>query len=180
MANGAPAVSIAELLHAQYAFVYRLARRLSGSTADAEDLAQQTFLQAQTHLSQLRDADRARPWLATILRNLFLRGRRRRLKTIAWDPECEPGVDAPPPAEIDTQDLQAALDDLPEEFRAPVVLFYFQEFSYKDIASQLGIPIGTVMSRLSRAKTHLRERLADGDRAASNGKTSAARRVAPV
>lgn len=164
MSDGAPAVTVAELLHAHYAFVYRVAYRLSGSAADAEDLTQQTYLQAQTHLSQLREPSRSRPWLASIVRNLFLRGRRHASKVVAWNPEWEPAAESSPPDVIDPQTLQEALAELPEEFRVPVVLFYFREFSYKDIATELGIPLGTVMSRLARAKAHLRDRLGDKER----------------
>ena len=64
-----------------------------------------------------------------------------------------------PPPEIDSDDLQRALNELPESFRTPVILFYFDEFSYRDIAEHLDVPIGTVMSRLARAKAHLKERL---------------------
>ena len=60
---------------------------------------------------------------------------------------------------FDSEELQVALNDLPEEFRVPVVLFYFHELSYQDIATELSIPLGTVMSRLSRGKEHLRRRL---------------------
>ena len=67
---------------------------------------------------------------------------------------------APDPLpEIDSERLQQALNDLPEAFRSPVILFYFEEFSYRDIAEQMDLPIGTVMSRLARAKAHLRGRL---------------------
>jgi RNA polymerase sigma-70 factor (ECF subfamily) len=61
--------------------------------------------------------------------------------------------------EIDPQRLQEVLNDLPEDFRTPIVLFYFEDFSYRDIADQMKVPIGTVMSRLARAKTYLRNRL---------------------
>ena len=57
------------------------------------------------------------------------------------------------------QRLQQVLNELPEEFRTPVILFYFDDFSYRDIAEQMDLPIGTVMSRLARAKAHLRARL---------------------
>ncbi len=159
MPDGAPAVTVADLLHTHYAFVYRLAYRLSGSAADAEDLTQQTYLQAQTHLSQLRETSRSRPWLASIVRNLFLRTRRRTGKTVAWNPDWEPAAEAAPPETIDSKTLQDAIQELPEEFRIPLVFFYFRELSYKDIATELEIPLGTVMSRLARAKAHLRERL---------------------
>lgn len=164
MSDGAPAVSIADLLHEHYAFVYRVAYRLSGSPADAEDLTQQTYLQAQTHLSQLRERSRSRPWLASIVRNLFLRGKRHAAKLVAWNPDWEPAAEVTAPETIDPQTLQEALAELPEEFRVPVVLFYFRELSYKDIAAELEIPLGTVMSRLARAKAHLRDRLGEKKR----------------
>ncbi len=163
MTDGVPAATVADLLHAHYAFVYRVAYRLSGNAADADDLTQQTYLQAQTHLAQLRDAARSRPWLASIVRNLFLRRKRHEAKVVAWNPEWDPAAEIDPPETMDPQALQTALAELPDEFRVPVVLFYFQEFSYKDIAAELGIPLGTVMSRLARAKSHLRERLGEAE-----------------
>jgi RNA polymerase sigma-70 factor (ECF subfamily) len=69
----------------------------------------------------------------------------------------------PPPdplPEVDPERLQDALNELPEVFRTPIILYYFEDFSYRDIAEQMELPIGTVMSRLARAKGHLRERLA--------------------
>ncbi|MCE9531960.1 MAG: sigma-70 family RNA polymerase sigma factor [Planctomycetes bacterium] len=61
--------------------------------------------------------------------------------------------------DIEPERLQEALDELPEEFRTPIILFYFEEFSYRDIAEQMDLPIGTVMSRLARAKGFLRQKL---------------------
>jgi RNA polymerase sigma factor (sigma-70 family) len=61
--------------------------------------------------------------------------------------------------DIDPNELRRALNDLPESYRTPVILFYFENFTYRDIADQMDLPIGTVMSRLSRAKAFLRERL---------------------
>jgi RNA polymerase sigma-70 factor (ECF subfamily) len=69
------------------------------------------------------------------------------------------GPDRPPPA-VDPDELQAALNELDEGFRTPLIMFYFDEFSYRDIADQMGLPIGTVMSRLARGKAHLRAKLA--------------------
>ena len=65
--------------------------------------------------------------------------------------------------EIDPAKLQQALNELDETFRTPIILFYFEEFSYRDIAEQMDLPIGTVMSRLARAKAFLRSRLAPHD-----------------
>ena len=63
------------------------------------------------------------------------------------------------PFDFDQEQLQNALNDLPEEFRSPVVLFYFEEFSYQETAEQMDVPVGTIMSRLARAKACLRQRL---------------------
>jgi RNA polymerase sigma-70 factor (ECF subfamily) len=60
---------------------------------------------------------------------------------------------------IDTERLQEALNELPEVFRTPIILYYFEDFNYRDIAEQMDLPLGTVMSRLARAKAHLRNRL---------------------
>jgi RNA polymerase sigma-70 factor (ECF subfamily) len=61
--------------------------------------------------------------------------------------------------DVGPEQLQSALNELPEEFRTPVILCYLEEFSYRDIAAQMGVPIGTVMSRISRGKAHLRAKL---------------------
>jgi RNA polymerase sigma-70 factor (ECF subfamily) len=153
---------IQELVEAHYQALYRYAYRLSGSAPDADDLTQEAFCKAQMQLHQLRNPERAKPWLFTILRNGYLhriRNEKSRhwvsLETIADPPAPEPSL-----AEVGTDELQQALNELPEPFRTPVILFYFEEFSYRDIAEQLDVPIGTVMSRLARAKSHLRMRLA--------------------
>jgi RNA polymerase sigma-70 factor (ECF subfamily) len=79
---------------------------------------------------------------------------------------------------VDPEQLQHALNELPELFRTPVILYYFEDFSYRDIAEQMDLPLGTVMSRLARAKAYLRERLlqpastaviADGRRRTTDG-----------
>jgi RNA polymerase sigma-70 factor (ECF subfamily) len=148
------------LVEQHYSLLYRYAYRLSGSAADAEDLTQQTFLVAQTRLDQLRDTERARSWLCSILRNTFLKAQR--------GPACLP-LDLLEGGELaetvlddsllDEERLQAALHELPEEYRSVVILYYLNEFSYREIAEQLQVPLGTVMSRLSRARTCLRQRL---------------------
>jgi RNA polymerase sigma factor (sigma-70 family) len=152
---------IQELVEAHYEALYRYAYRLSGSAPDADDLTQEAFCKAQMQLHQLRNPERAKPWLFTILRNGYLhriRNEKSRhgisLEAIADPPAPEPGT-----AEL-VDELQQALNELPEPFRTPVILFYFEEFSYREIAEQLEVPIGTVMSRLARAKSHLRMRLA--------------------
>jgi RNA polymerase sigma-70 factor (ECF subfamily) len=161
------ACKLSELVERYYALVYRYAYRLTGSQADAEDLTQQAFLVAQARWDQLRDEDKAKSWLFTIARNAWLKELR--------SPRCRASCfmdELPQPSEpsdqldVDEEQLQNALNDLPEEFRSPVILFYFQEFTYKEIAATMGVPIGTVMSRLARAKAVLRHRLTASGRAA--------------
>jgi RNA polymerase sigma-70 factor (ECF subfamily) len=158
---------VERLVHEHYACLYRYAFRLTGSAADAEDLTQETFCTAQRKLGQLRDAGRAKAWLFSILRHGYLH-RLRADKHQQFVPvEClndlpEPAPDPLPP--VDPQQLQQALDELPENFRTPVILYYFEDFSYRDIAEQMDLPIGTVMSRLARAKAHLRHRLLTPER----------------
>ncbi|WP_020475116.1 RNA polymerase sigma factor [Zavarzinella formosa] len=153
------------LVDEHYESLYRYAMRLSGSSADAEDLTQEAFCKAQTQIAQLRDPDRARPWLFAILRNAYLQRIRadRNIKAVSLDavgdvPERTGAVDP----EIGPEQLQRALNDLPEGFRTPVILFYFEEMSYRDIAEQMDLPIGTVMSRLARGKAFLKDRLRPG------------------
>jgi RNA polymerase sigma-70 factor, ECF subfamily len=155
---------VQRLVDDHYVALYRYAYRLSGSAADAEDLTQEAFCKAQLCLSQLRQSDRAKPWLFSILRNAYLhRVRAERqaacvsLEGIGDVPDRLP--DSLP--DIDPERLQLALNELPEGFRTPLILFYFEDFSYRDIADQMDLPMGTVMSRLARAKTYLRTRLVD-------------------
>jgi RNA polymerase sigma-70 factor (ECF subfamily) len=154
-------VSLTELAVRHYAIVYRYAFRLCGRAHEAEDLTQQAFLTAHRRLHQLRDADCAKAWLCTILRNLFLtRVSSNRLpRSISLQNAPEPVDEVSADAVIDPGDLQNVLNELPEEFRTPLILFYFKEFTYREIAEQMEIPIGTVMSRLARAKSFLRRRL---------------------
>lgn len=161
MADQVPRMEIAQLVVEHHAAVYRYAYRLTGSVADAEDLTQQVFLVACQKLGQLRNEASARGWLLTVLRNAFLKGEQR------WEPvpavDVQLNLDGIPEAisaaEIDRERLQEALNEMPEGFRVVLAMFYFESYSYKEIAERLGMPIGTVMSRLARAKVYLRGRL---------------------
>jgi RNA polymerase sigma-70 factor, ECF subfamily len=170
---------VQRLVEEHYAALYRYAYRLSGSAADAEDLTQEAFCKAQRNFAQLRDRGRAKAWLFSILRNAYLHRVRdqRHARFVALDdlgdlPEPPPGP-LPP---VEPERLQAALNELPEVFRTPIILYYFEDFSYRAIAEQMDLPLGTVMSRLARAKAHLRARLlpaavvlADGPGRGSDG-----------
>ena len=158
--------SLHQLIDAHYEALYRYAYRLSGSAADAEDLTQEAFRKAIDRLPQLRDPDRAKAWLFRILRNAYLHRVRdaKRHRAVPLDAVGDLPTRPPDePPDIDPARLQEALDDLDEAFRTPLILFYFEDFSYRDIAEQMDLPIGTVMSRLARGKVYLRSRLAPGD-----------------
>lgn len=172
--------TVQRLVDDYYLALYRYAYRLAGSAADADDLTQEAFCKAQTNYSQLRDPARAKAWLFSILRNAYLHRARadKQQRCVALDDAGDLAEPLPEPLpEIDPERLQQVLNDLPEVFRTPIILFYFEEFSYRDIAEQMDLPLGTVMSRLARAKAFLRARLlqpetpltADGRRRAIDG-----------
>ena len=160
MSDGRAPLAVTALVQKHYEFLYRYAYRLCGSVQDAEDLTQQAFLLAHRSIDQLRDPASARAWLAAILRNAWRRsGRTTAGKVVSLEAAPEPVQEPIEDGPVDPEQLQAALDELPEEFRLPLVLYYLEHMEYRQIAEALEIPIGTVMSRLSRGKTHLRRRL---------------------
>ena len=156
---------VRRLVDDHYEALYRYGYRLSGSADEAGDLTQETFLKAQEQFGSLREPGRAKSWLFTILRNAFLQRLRSRKPNLHVPIEAVGELAEREPDELpDTAcDLQTALNDLSEEWRTPIILFYFEGFSYRDIAEQMDLPIGTVMSRLARAKAYLRTRLAPDD-----------------
>jgi RNA polymerase sigma-70 factor (ECF subfamily) len=154
---------VQRLVDEHYVSLYRYAYRLSGSAADAEDLTQETFCKAQVNLGQLRDPGRAKSWLFCILRNVYLqkaRAERKRHCVPLGDLNELPEPSPAPLLPVEPEQLQQALNELPEGFRTPLILYYFKDFGYREIAQQMDLPLGTVMSRLARAKAHLRARLA--------------------
>jgi RNA polymerase sigma-70 factor (ECF subfamily) len=161
VADTAPKLDLARLVGDHHEVLYRYAFRLTGSVPDAEDLTQQTFLVAQQKLQQVREAESVRGWLFTVLRNGYLKSFRKQVPlsaaSVDLDIESVPAqmVDRP----IDSDELQRALGQLPEEFKLVVMMFYFEQRSYREIAEGLSVPLGTVMSRLSRAKACLRRLL---------------------
>jgi len=162
----ATVMDLSALVLAHHAAVYRYACRLCGCPTEAEDLTQQTFLIAQQKLHQLREPERACSWLLAVVRNCFLKSVRKARPTPAQDVDLvmEHIADVTPEVDhIDREELTDALAELPDEFRLVLLMFYFEELSYQAIAEQLEVPIGTVMSRLSRAKGHLRRRLIPPD-----------------
>jgi len=166
--------TFSQLVDQYYPSLYRFAFSLARSEADACDLAQQTFYVWAKKGHALREAAKAKSWLFTTLYREFLRGRRRgeRLTAIELVPENqleEVTLEPESVAAMDGGVVMAALQEVEEIFRAPLTLFYLEDLSYQEIAEALDVPIGTVMSRLSRGKAQLRARLAS--RTVGNGST---------
>ena len=154
-----------QLVDAHYASLYRFALSLARNSADAGDLVQQTFFIWATKGHGLREAAKAKSWLFTTLYREFLRGRRRAERVTALEDLGPVEADPPAPAidvvaGMDAGLVVEALQEVDEVYRAPLTLFYMQDHSYKEIADLLEVPIGTVMSRLSRGKAQLRAALA--------------------
>jgi RNA polymerase sigma-70 factor (ECF subfamily) len=155
--------------------VYTLARFLMRNAADAEDAVQECYLRALRHFDSYR-GPRMKPWLLAILRNVCNGELDRRQKHKAGD--CAPGEDetetAPlwqePPAspettllkEQDSAAIQRLVAALPQPFREVIVLREINDLSYQEIAETTGVPVGTVMSRLARARSMLRAAWNDG------------------
>jgi RNA polymerase sigma-70 factor (ECF subfamily) len=161
-----------QLVDAHYASLYRFALSLARNATDAADLVQQTFFIWATKGAALRDESKAKSWLFTTLYREFLRTRRRHARETAIEdlPPAEQdiaGEDIDRVARLDAATVMAALQSVDEGFRAPLTLFYLEDLSYLEIAESLGVPIGTVMSRLSRGKAQLRAALAREEQAAT-------------
>jgi len=157
-------LSFEEVVKAHYEGLYRFALSLSRSEADACDLVQQTFYRWATKGGQLRDPARVKAWLCTTLHREFLGQRRHADKfpkvEISTVDETElSAAPAPPERQLDGAAVMAALQRLDETHRAPLALFYLQDNSYREIAEILEVPVGTVMSRISRGKALLRAAL---------------------
>ena len=144
--------------------VYRLAYRLSGNQHDAEDLTQETFIRVFRSVQNYQPGT-FEGWLHRITTNLFLdmvrRRARIRMEALPEDYDRVP-ADEPNPEQIyhDSRlgpDLQAALDSLPPEFRAAVVLCDIEGLSYEEIGATLGVKLGTVRSRIHRGRQALRD-----------------------
>ena len=146
--------------------LYRFALSLTREPCDASDLTQQTFLLWASKGHQLREQSKVKAWLFTSLYREFLRAERKRCRDVGSGSEDDlPHFECPPVAasNLDGDAVVHALLELEEIYRAPLSLFYLQEHSYKEIAETLNLPVGTVMSRISRGKARLRQQLADGE-----------------
>lgn len=158
--------------------LYRTALRMTGNPADAEDLVQETYLRAFRAIDQFKPGTNLRAWLFKIQTNSFINDYRKRVRrprnTSLDDVEeyylynhlVESGVQPAPSItedeileQIDDADVFRALDELPDNFRQVVLLADVEGFAYREISEILEIPVGTVMSRLHRARRRLKDSL---------------------
>jgi RNA polymerase sigma-70 factor (ECF subfamily) len=163
-----PKATFEELAMPLFDQLYNFAHWLTQNRSEAEDLVQETYVKALKGFSSFQPGTNFRAWIYRILRNTFLTSRTglKAAATVPLDaddaPEVPAGPDTPETIFIERsqqQLLQAAVDDLPLHFREVLLLCEVEEMSYQEIGEALAIPIGTVMSRLSRARKALRGNL---------------------
>jgi RNA polymerase sigma-70 factor (ECF subfamily) len=152
---------------AHFPDLYRTARLLAQDSSEAEDLVQEVYLEAWKSFHRFETGTNCRAWLFKILFHRLHHFRRRWAKAAKVEafekPEDQDSImaETPVPQEIRDEDVLEALERVPIEFREVVLLADVQEFSYKEIADTMKLPLGTVMSRLSRGRKLLRQELAD-------------------
>ncbi len=153
-----------QLIDAHYEALYRFGYSLTRSPDRAADLVQETFCIWAEKNSQLRDRSKAKTWLFTTLHREFL-GQRRKMARFSDEPLDEGMLvttasnDDGAERQMDGHRAVELLGEMDEIYQAPLALFYLQQHSYKEIAEILDVPIGTVMSRLSRGKDMLRKKM---------------------
>lgn len=148
--------------------LYKIAFHLAGNRDDAEDMVQDVYVKARESFHTLKDYGKCKSWLCSILYRHFIddyRRRRRFAESEAWEVDIESLPDtmsqeeAEWPEHFSTNDISKALDLLDPRFRLPLVAHFLSGQSYQEIADSLDIPIGTVMSRIHRAKTAMRKEM---------------------
>lgn len=157
-------IDLQAIVSEHYAALYRFGLALAKNDNEAADLTQETFLILAKHQEKIREPESIKAWLFTTLRREFLR----KIRTHAAHPEVElqpeqheiPIIEPNALRSIDAKAALAALETVEESYRSALELFYLADLSYKEISAALGVPIGTVMSRLSRGKDQLRRALA--------------------
>ena len=145
--------------------LYRTAARVIGNRTEAEDLVQETYFQAWKSFHRFEPGTNCRAWLFKILFHLIQHQRRKWYNSrLVKESDQMPlqdtvAYEAPVPQHLRDEDVLAALEKISVHYREVVLLADVQEFSYKEIAATLGVPVGTVMSRLSRGRKLLRAEL---------------------
>jgi len=154
-----------KLVQVYYGDLFRFGLSLTGNETDAADLTQETFYVWANKGHQLQKAASVKSWLFTTLHREFLKSRRRRNRfpnqSLNESTEDLPNVPPDCAERVDSQTLLRILDEIAEDFRAPLVLYYMEDLSYKEIADVLALPLGTVQSRIARAKSQLLRRLSE-------------------
>jgi RNA polymerase sigma-70 factor (ECF subfamily) len=146
--------------------LYNVALRYCGNVFDAEDIVQETYLMAFNKFHQLREKSKCKPWLLSILRNNFLKNyqkqkSRQKLSETEYIDFLKTSLSVDTAEKMlekasNQQLVQDAVDQLPIKYKEVLLLYYMDEMLYKEIADALEIPIGTVMSRLTRARESLK------------------------
>jgi RNA polymerase sigma-70 factor (ECF subfamily) len=154
-----PVPDFGALVEQHYRRLYQFAYNLTHDEAEASDLTQQTYLKWANKGHQLRDPSKAKTWLFTTLHREFLQARRRSAHFPHHDLDAV-ASELPTVASVTIERLDAAtvvesLAQINEAYRAPLTLFYLEDYSYKEIAEILNIPVGTVQSRIARGKCQL-------------------------
>ncbi|MBT3368411.1 MAG: sigma-70 family RNA polymerase sigma factor [Nitrospina sp.] len=155
-----------KFLSPHVSMLYKSAIRMCGNPNDAQDLVQETLFCALKSFHQINDPEKSKYWMFSILRNLFLKDieKTKKRAEIEFDSVCDKLTDRKHPegdflrAEVKSN-LQEVLGKLDERLKIALVQFYFEGLSYKEISESLNIPIGTVMSRIARAKVYLKREL---------------------
>lgn len=160
-----PEIFEAEAMH-HIDDLYRTAKRLTRSDVEADDLVQETYMQAWKSFAQYELGTNCRAWLYKILFNKYDHHRRKQYTQSKYFQEADELIfdlstaKTSVPEHLTDGEVISALDKLPIHYRSVVLMADVQEFGYKEVAQILDIPIGTVMSRLNRARTQLKKSLA--------------------
>ena len=161
------------LVKLYYGDLYRFGLSLTGNETDAADLTQETFYIWANKGHQLQKVASVKGWLFTTLHREFLKicRRRNRFSNESIDERTEdlPKVPADCAERADSQTLLRILGEIAEDFRAPLVLYYLEDLSYNEIAETLAVPLGTVQSRIARAKIKLFQLLNETAKPAPKG-----------
>jgi RNA polymerase sigma-70 factor, ECF subfamily len=169
--SSAGSVEFESVVERYYRPLYQFAFGLTCSEADAWDLVQHTFYTWSIKGEQLRDPTKVKSWLFTTLHRAFLQTKRRETRFPHYELEQ---VDSELPwtspnqhSQSDSVDVLTALATMDDTFRAPLALFYLEDCPYREIASILNVPLGTVKSRIARGISQLKELMASDERAAA-------------
>ncbi len=154
-----------EVVNAYYEPLYRFAYSLVHDEADARDLTQESFAQLSRKSHQIQDRAKIKSWIFTTLYRSFVDGHRRKVRyphveadeSLSETPASVPDAGV----QIDAASAMQALARVPDVFREPLTLFYLEQHSYLEIAEILDVPVGTVMSRISRGRAALRQLMED-------------------